>query len=151
MRKIDKGAGPQSLMQWKRHHQNSTYKDLPSVERQDIRSSCLEDQFYLCAYCCQSITGKNNDCMNEHVVTRSIAPNRSLDFSNIVASCTTPRQCDAAHKLQPFALTPFMNECETEFKFKISGRVEGLTDRAIETIKVLKLMYPLEFIRKFEV
>ncbi len=89
--------------------------------------------------------------MNEHVVTRSIAPNRSLDFSNIVASCTTPRQCDAAHKLQPFALTPFMNECETEFKFKISGRVEGLTDRAIETIKVLKLMYPHEFIRKFEV
>ena len=33
-------------------------------------------------------------------------------------------------------LTPFMNECETEFKFKISGRVEGLTYRAIETIKV---------------
>ena len=32
-----------------------------------------------------------------------------------------------------------MNECETELKFKISGRVEGLTPRAIETIKVLNL------------
>lgn len=44
MRKIDKGVEPQSLIQWKRHHQNSTYNDLPSIERQDIRSNCLEEQ-----------------------------------------------------------------------------------------------------------
>jgi len=139
VRKIDKGTEPDRLTQWKRQHKNSTYQDLPPVKRQDIRSDCLKEQFYLCAYCCQSITGKNNDCVNEHVVARNIAPNRSLDFSNIVASCTTPGQCDAAHKSQSFALTPFMNECETELKFKISGRVEGLTPRAIETIKVLNL------------
>lgn len=42
-------------------------------------------------------------------------------------------------KSQPFELTPLMNECETELKFKISGRVEGLTPRAIESIKVLNL------------
>jgi DNA modification methylase len=32
-----------------------------------------------------------------------------------------------------------MMECETELQFKISGRVEGLSDRAIDTINVLNL------------
>jgi hypothetical protein len=32
-----------------------------------------------------------------------------------------------------------MTECETELRFKISGRVEGLSDRATETIRVLNL------------
>lgn len=139
MRKIDKGVEPDSLTQWKRGHLNGSYKDLTRIEREDIRSHCLQEQFYLCACCCQIITGENDDCMNEHVIAKKIAPNRSLDFSNIVASCTTPKQCDSAHKSQPFELTPLMNECETGLKFKISGRVEGLTPRAIETIKVLNL------------
>lgn len=32
-----------------------------------------------------------------------------------------------------------MPECETEFIFKISGRIEGTTPRAIDAIKVLNL------------
>ncbi|WP_293129471.1 hypothetical protein [Microcoleus sp. bin38.metabat.b11b12b14.051] len=32
-----------------------------------------------------------------------------------------------------------MAECETELRFKISGRVEGLSDRATTTIQVLNL------------
>jgi len=32
-----------------------------------------------------------------------------------------------------------MTECETELRFKISGRVEGLSDRAAVTIRVLNL------------
>ncbi|MEB3123299.1 MAG: hypothetical protein VKL41_19005 [Snowella sp.] len=32
-----------------------------------------------------------------------------------------------------------MAECETELRFKISGRVEGLSERAIVTIQVLNL------------
>lgn len=32
-----------------------------------------------------------------------------------------------------------MDECETELLFKISGRVEGLTDRARQAISVLRL------------
>ena len=64
---------------------------------------------------------------------------RTLDFNNIVASCRTSKQCDAAHDSQVLPLTPLMDECETELKFKISGRVEGLTQRAIDTIQVLNL------------
>lgn len=32
-----------------------------------------------------------------------------------------------------------MDECETELKFKINGQVEGLTERARETIRILNL------------
>ncbi len=57
----------------------------------------------------------------------------------IVASCNTPNQCGDAHKSQHLPLTPLMTECETELRFKISGRVEGLSDRAADTIRVLNL------------
>lgn len=77
--------------------------------------------------------------MNEHVEARNLAPQRSLDFTNLVASCTSPRQCDAAHGSQSLPLTPLMVECETELRFKLSGRVEGLSERAREAIRVLNL------------
>lgn len=66
-------------------------------------------------------------------------PKRTLDFTNIVASCNTQNQCGHAHKSKFLPLTPLMTECETEIQFKISGRVEGLSDRATATIQVLNL------------
>lgn len=141
MRKITKRVGfePPSLSRWKTRNPQGTYSDLADEVRVAIRSECLEEQFYLCAYCCQTITGLNHDCMNEHVEARHIAPQRNLDFTNIVASCTTKGQCDDAHDSTPLKLTPFMDACETEIEYKISGRVAGKTDRAKETIKVLNL------------
>lgn len=137
MRKINKANEPDSLTRWKRHHPNGVYEDLSHVERQDVRSSCLKEQFYLCAYCCQSISLDNS--VNEHVEARKLAPQKQLNYANIVASCKTPKQCDAAHASQPLKLTPLMEACEHEFKFKISGRVEGITARAVDTIQVLNL------------
>ena len=122
MRKIDKGYEPERLTQWKRQHPQGRYDQLNDLERQDIRIACTKEQFYLCAYCCQTISGTSADTMNEHVEARRLAPSRSLDFSNIVASCTTPQQCDAAHGSQALPLTPLMDECETELKFKISTK-----------------------------
>ncbi|AJC68211.1 hypothetical protein [Dickeya zeae] len=139
MRKITKGTEPASLTAWKRANPNGRYDKLTETERQDIRDACAKEQFYLCAYCCKPISGDNSDTMNEHVQARKLAPRRSLDFTNIVASCTTKNQCDAAHGSQPFSLTPLMAECETELQFMISGRVEGKTERAQEAIKVLNL------------
>lgn len=139
MRKIGKGAEPESLTQWKKTHSHGNYDDLTFDVRQDIRTSCATEQYYLCAYCCQSISGDNYDTVNEHVEARYLAPQRSLDFTNIVASCKTANRCDSAHGSHFFQLTPFMDECETELIFKISGRVKGLTDRAKEMISALNL------------
>jgi len=141
LRKISKRTGyePQSLVDWKRKNPNGEYTELTHVERKDIRIECLEEQYFLCAYCCKRISDNSNDSMNEHVEARRLAPQRSLDFTNIVASCTTPSQCDNSHQSQPLPITPFMAECETDLIFTLSGKVRGLTPDALETIRVLNL------------
>ena len=138
MKKINKSAEPQELVQWKRRNPDKhLYSDLTHVERQAIQRVNLHDQRGLCAYCCDRITEASS--MNEHVQDRQRYKSRQLDFGNIVASCTTSGQCDDAHKAQELPLTPLMDECETELKFYFSGRVKGKTDRARKSIAVLKL------------
>ncbi|KFF66711.1 MULTISPECIES: retron system putative HNH endonuclease [Pectobacterium] len=139
MREITKSVEPACLTVWKRANPTGHYDDLTPAVRQDIRDACTKEQFGLCAYCCKPISGGSHDTMNEHVQARNSAPQLSLDFTNIVASCTTPNQCDAAHGSQYFSLTPLMTACETELQFMISGRVTGTTSRAQETIRVLNL------------
>lgn len=139
MRKITKGAEPASLTLWKRQNPNKRYNQLNDGSvRQDIRLQALGEQFYLCGHCCQKLKSVD-DCHNEHVEAQDINQNRTLDHSNIIASCNSLRQCGNSHKAQPLPLTPFMDECETELKFKLSGRVEGLSERATKTIRVLNL------------
>ncbi|VXD25767.1 conserved hypothetical protein [Planktothrix serta PCC 8927] len=138
MRTISKGTEPPSLRDWKRKKTNGHYEDLDADIRRDIREYALKEQFYLCAYCCQKIEDIDA-CHNEHIEAQKLNPQRSLDFTNIVGSCNTHNQCGNAHKSQELPLTPLMAECETELRFKISGRVEGLSDRATTTIQVLNL------------
>jgi uncharacterized protein (TIGR02646 family) len=138
MRAISKGSEPSSLTTWKRANTHGRYNQLTEDIRRTIREHTLAEQFYLCAYCCQRIQDIDA-CHNEHVEAQNLNPGRTLDFSNIVASCNTSNQCGDAHKSQHLPLTPLMTECETELRFKISGRVEGLSARAIETIQVLNL------------
>ncbi len=137
MRKIDKGMEPQSLSRWKRSNNALRYRDLPPEESRSIRSSCISEQYGLCAYCCQSITIDN--AHNEHVQAQDHAPNRTLDFSNIVASCQRAHQCGHGRGTQPLPLTPLMAECETELKFYLSGLVKGQTERARVSIAALNL------------
>jgi len=143
MRTIIKGTEPPYLTVWKRKNPHKKYEDLDGTEegksiRATIRGDVLKEQFYLCAYCCQRIQDIDA-CHNEHIEAQSQNPTRTLDFSNIVASCNTPNQCGDAHKSKYLPLTPLMTECETELRFKISGRVEGFSDRATVTIQVLNL------------
>ncbi len=67
MRKIDKGQEPDSLSAFKRRHPLARYPDVSDAERQELRHTCADEQVYLCAYCCQRISGANEDTMNEHV------------------------------------------------------------------------------------
>ena len=137
MRKITKGDEPAALTQWKRANPNGRYPELTHQERNAIRRACIEEQYGLCAHCCNVITPES--AHNEHVEAQRLAPNRTVDFSNIVASCNRPNQCGDSHAHQALPLTALMNECETEVKFYLSGRVEGMSPRAITSIQVLNL------------
>jgi uncharacterized protein (TIGR02646 family) len=146
MRKISKTEEPPEpleLTQWKRNNTKlHRYDDLDKSDegkaaRQKINERNIEEQFGLCAYCCKRIDKSNS--MNEHLEPRSKNHQKELDFSNIVASCTTRNQCDDTHKSQDLPLTPLMPECETELQFFLSGDVKGKTARATTTIEVLRL------------
>ena len=139
MREINKGTEPLILTNWRRANPGSSYSDVTPGVREGIRTACADEQFYLCAYCGQKISGTSADTVNEHVEAQRIAPTRTVDFSNIVASCNTKKQCDSAHGSQQLPLTPLMGKCETELSYGIDGCVAGLTDRAKTTIEVLNL------------
>lgn len=137
MRKITKGDEPKALLAWKRKNPHGHYSDLTNIEGQAINQAALSEQLGLCAYCCKKIDAHNSH--NEHVEPRHLAPNRQLDFRNIIASCNTHGRCGNAHDSKPLPLTPLMQECETELNFYLSGKVEGLTQRSTESIAVLGL------------
>ena len=148
MRQITKSGVPISFSEWVRRKpadqdENQWFEALYQQQQWKIISDLSQhnacEQYYLCAYCCDRITGVRADTTNEHVEARRVNRSRSLDHRNIVASCTTRKQCDAAHGSRLLPLTPLMPECENELRFKLSGRVEGLTDRARQTIQVLNL------------
>ncbi|OUM05928.1 hypothetical protein BW686_18480 [Pseudomonas syringae] len=140
MRKIEKGS-LEVLERWARLNKGKQYKDLANREdiKNAIRHACVREQHGLCAYCCRSITPFKDSAHNEHVEAQRLAPDRTLDFQNIVASCNQPDRCGKAHGHQLLRLTPFMVECETELQFELSGLVKGKTDRAQDCIKVLNL------------
>lgn len=140
MRKIEKG-NLAILDKWKRTNKGKKYADLVGHDdlKDAIRHACVTEQHGLCAYCCCRITVEKGSACNEHVQAQCLAPHRTLDFSNIVASCTKAGRCDKAHGHQPLPLTPLMIECEEELQFEFSGLVVGTTPRARECIKVLNL------------
>ncbi|EXR21366.1 hypothetical protein QMJ91_02280 [Acinetobacter baumannii] len=142
MQQINKVSEPTELTEYKRKNPTHRYDDLgddPEQIRLVIRKACLDEQAYLCAYCCRQVGIKDRDCMNEHILPRHHHPQYSFDFNNIVASCTTKGCCDDAKENQEIAINPLSPRCETEFKFNISGTITGLTDDAKQTIDVLKL------------
>ncbi|WP_308908369.1 TIGR02646 family protein [Pseudomonas canadensis] len=137
MRKITKGREPAALTRWRRANPRGRYPELTHEERNAIRQACIEEQYGLCAHCCNAIT--LDSAHNEHMEAQRISPNRTVDYSNIVASCNRPNQCGDSHAHQALPLTALMDECETEVKFYLSGRVEGLSPRAVTSIQVLNL------------
>ncbi|WP_081905556.1 retron system putative HNH endonuclease [Janthinobacterium agaricidamnosum] len=138
MRRIDKGKECIELTHWKRKNPNGRYIQIDDPTRRAIRQSLLDEQHGLCAFCCQQLPSID-ECHNEHLQAQATHNTKTLDHDNLVASCNTKKQCGDAHGSQSLPLTPLMHECETELHFKLSGRVEGSTDRAKEAIRVLNL------------
>lgn len=137
MRKISKGEECAQLRTWKRKNPNGDYKDVDDITRRHIRQSLLSEQFGLCAYCCQQINLENSH--NEHLLAQSVRNSITLEHKNLIASCNIKRQCGDAHGAAILELTPLMDECEEELRFKLSGRVEAITKRAEDTVRILNL------------
>lgn len=142
MRRIDKLNEPMSLTQFKLNNLSLKYIDLANGHenvRIDIRQSCVNEQFFLCAYCCDRITTITSH--NEHIIPQNslLGNNLTLDYDNIVASCQTNNNCGHKKGNSLINLTPLMIECENEVIFQLNGKITHTTPRAQETINILNL------------
>jgi uncharacterized protein (TIGR02646 family) len=78
---IEKNAEPQSL----KAHRNTPGADFDSLDKTELRTSLLEEQGYLCAYCMKRINDAKNTKI-EHYEARN--DENQLLYTNLHAVCT---------------------------------------------------------------
>ena len=141
MRLIVKGPEPAALTLWKSDFPGGTYDQLTDTRgiavRKSIRTACISEQKYICAYCCDRIDNSNSH--NEHIQPQGAAPHATLDYENIVASCQSNRHCGHKKDSNIIQLTPLMPSCETEVKYYLSGKMSHSTPRGQQFHTVLGL------------
>lgn len=104
-----------------------------------IREYLIKEQKGICAYCCRSIDNKSS--LNEHIKPRDSFDNHSLDYDNIVASCTQSDTCSAAkgkEYSQKF-VSPLDDDVENHFALAPNGTIICLTEKAEYTCELLNL------------
>lgn len=145
MKRINKTNEPISLTNFKINNPTLFYSDLTNgnvIVRQDIRESCVREQYFLCAYCCDRIN--INSCHNEHIIpqTSTLGQNLTLDYINIVASCESKKHCGHKKKNQLINLSPLNLNCENDIVYQLNGKMTHRTPDAQQTISVLNLRNP---------
>lgn len=142
MKKINKRNEPQSLTDFKNSFPMLKYENLtPGYEqvRIDIRNSCIGEQFFLCAYCCNRIT--ISDSHNDHIIPQSdtIGANLTLNYENIVASCQASNHCGHKKGEHKISVTPLMDCCESDIIYQLNGKMTHRNPNAQSTINILNL------------
>lgn len=152
MRRIVKDVVPDFWCKYLRKHPGERYDDLDkTAEGQQIRmrvhDHMLQHQKMLCCYCCRSIDVNNVEAShNEHIKPRAAFPDCSMDYGNLVVSCT-PKPgkrltCGMAkgRKYDPSKfVSPLSENCESHFSYLMDGRIRGNTEQGTYTIECLNL------------
>lgn len=146
MKRIIKRTEPVSLTEYKRLNSSASYENLAGGNesiRVDIRKSCLEEQNYLCAYCCDRISLENTQSHNEHIIPQNSPQGRNitLDYNNIVASCQSRNHCGHKKDNNFISVTPLMSNCERDIIYNINGTMTHRTPDAQSTISTLNLRF----------
>lgn len=127
---IEKKEEPKWLSEYKKNNPTAIY-DSESFAgyREQLRDTLVLEQRSLCAYCCSHI--KNDKAHNEHIEPRhpqNGVSTRSLDYSNIVASCNNKGTCGNKKKNEYDSkrfVSPLNPNCEEEFTYYPDGVIEG--------------------------
>lgn len=147
---IKKESEPQFLADFKKKYPSKTYESQEFQEHRATLNDILrKEQKGLCAYCCGQIEGKNSH--NEHIEPQhpgAFSSSRSLDYTNIVASCDHPKTCGTKkgnkYSAEQF-ISPLDENCENQFTYYLDGKMDG----DAYTIELLNLNeYELKTARK---
>ncbi len=158
MRRITKTNTPEFWSQYLQKRRNLTYQALVQTEEgrniaRKLRESLVDEQKFLCAYCCQRISPDH--AHNEHICPKERYPQKSMCYENIVASCETKgAQSTCGHSKQnrfdeALFVSPLQEGCERHFRFFSDGQIEGKTKQGRYTVELLNLnAYRLRQARK---
>lgn len=169
MKHIVKGPAPTELEEFKDNfriinHREPMYKDFRETDAwRHLREILLGEQGYICCYCMQGI--EDWDSHLEHFTPRVdgklhphsiLSDHIELEYSNLFMSCngetSSPRE-HCGHKKDDtqtaMLVCPTDDDVEGQFSYTINGKIDGITPKAMTTIRVLGLdSYALERHRK---
>ena len=127
---IKKGDEPQFLLDFKKKHPKKDYDSKEFAEHRPVLKSVLiKEQKGLCAYCCGRITEEKSH--NEHIEPRhpgKYVSVKSLEYTNIIASCNNPETCGnkkGNHYDAKQFVSPLDEKCEDKFSYHPSGKIIG--------------------------
>ncbi len=148
---ITKGAEPPSLAE-RREAGITDWSDIPGNVKDDIRRACRTEQAELCAFCCAKLPSEPLLQRIAHVEPRTVAPNRTLDFTNMVLSCSSGRHrypdaavakgeqsCDESQGSEPLPVHPLQPDCQSMFDYLDNGAIQPAGTEAIPSIRILNL------------
>ncbi|WP_204103507.1 MULTISPECIES: retron system putative HNH endonuclease [Spirulina sp. CCY15215] len=159
MKQIRKQQPPNNFTEWKAKTKaektNYSYDNLQNPEKRNIHESLLQEQGYICCYCCGRITLERSHI--EHLKAQVDYPELALDYQNMLASCGSvkrfPEYCGNHKGDRELPITPLQYRCEEYFEFLKDGRIrsrktnlkqEEETEKteAEKTIEILNLNHP---------
>lgn len=128
MRPIVKEDEPGVLRSWKTGDSADwlpSYAALGGSVKDALLSALLHEQGFVCCYCERRVAA-GESCHIEHLVARSEAPDRELDYSNLLCSCTATRSahCGMKKGSRPIEVHPLQPDCTSAFRFLADGSIE---------------------------
>lgn len=152
MRSVAKGEAPPELVEYLKTP-GVHYDSSPTPIKNAVRRDSLRDQYGLCCYCCGRVGPSSGYQQIEHLVARSVDPERTLDWDNLLVSCASGRPevassgkseltCDDHKKNDHLAVSPLDADCEARFLYvRDDGRILAVSGDidAATTISILNL------------
>ena len=93
MRRIVKRKpGPAKLVELQRQGKRFANLDDDPRDKRAVRDALLQDQGFLCCYCMRRIEPGKHQIRIEHFQSQSSAPERDMDWDNLLAACSGARK-----------------------------------------------------------
>lgn len=118
-------------------------------DTQDVYSvvldSLMKEQGYICAYCMQRISNERGKATIEHIVPRSYARDKELDYRNMVAVCNGNRDardnkiktCDAHRGNAKMIVNPLDPTTLSGIGYRKNGKIYSTDERINQDLDVV--------------
>lgn len=155
MKKINKSKEPSSLTKFRNKSSSCNWEDIHTKQKsiyEDCLLQCMNDQNDLCGY---TEVKLNDNYHIDHFIKRSIAPNKTFDWNNMIAAVhdskfgadfkdknATPGDYDKQSGKYKHILEPVTDNMKDRFIFSTNGVIEPANKKdkdAIETIRIFNL------------